>query len=293
MELIILIALIAVGAVFTRFQLLNNERISWANKWIIYIALPAVALAKIPRLNMGLEMLVPVLSAFIIFLGSALIFMVLLKQKFKRDPRIALTIISGLGNTSFIGFPLINFYFGNDYLPIAVIFDQGSFFLFATAAQYLISTRDGIFNPINSAKRILTFPPFIGLIVALFIPADLINGWTFDMLNGLGKTISPVAMIVVGYQIARFVNFDFSKPMLYGLSYKLLAAPILIWGLVSLVGVNEMIFKTSIFEAAMAPMITPAILLSELNIERKLVAQMLCWGIFISFLSSGIIFLIL
>jgi malate permease and related proteins len=293
MELIILIALILVGALLTRLHLLNTARISWANKWIIYIALPAVALAKIPRLTMGLEMLAPVLSAFIIFLGSALVFMVLLKDKFNHDQRIALTIISGLGNTSFIGFPLINFYFGSDYLPIAVIFDQGSFFLLATAVQYLITTRDGAFNAANSAKRILTFPPFIGLIIALIIPADFIDGFLFDALNGLGQTISPVAMIVVGFQIARFVNFEFSKPMIYGLSYKLIVAPILIWGFVTAFGVSEMIFKTSIFEAAMAPMITPAILLSDLNIERKLVAQMLCWGIFISFISSGIVFLML
>ena len=136
---------------------------------------------------MGLEMLAPVLSAFIIFLGSALVFMVLLKDKFNHDQRIALTIISGLGNTSFIGFPLINFYFGSDYLPIAVIFDQGSFFLLATAAQYLITTRDGAFNAANSAKRILTFPPFIGLIIALIIPADFIDGFLFDALNGLGQ----------------------------------------------------------------------------------------------------------
>ena len=293
MELMLLLFLILVGASFAKLKVLKLPHIAWATKWIIYVALPAVAISKLPKLEFGLEMIAPALSAFVIFGGSALLFLVILKDKFTRDQRIVLTIVSGLGNTSFIGFPLIKFYFGSDYLPIAVIFDQGSFFLFATAAQYLIATRNGSYNPMNSLKRIARFPPFLGLIVALIIPGDIIFGWHEKALQFLGNTISPVAMIVVGFQIARFVNINFSKPIFYGLSYKLIAAPLLIWALVSVLDVSEMIFKTSIFEASMAPMITPAIMLTEYKIERQLTAQLLCWGIFAAFLTSAGVYLLL
>lgn len=293
MELIFLFLLIALGAGLSKLRVLQNHHISWATKWIVYVALPAVALAKLSKLSLNVEMLAPALSAFIIFIGSAMLFLVVFKNYFTRDQRITLTIIAGLGNTSFIGFPLINFYYGEDYLPIAVIFDQGSFFLFATAAQYLISARDGSFSISHSFKKIILFPPFLGLIIALTIPTDWMFGIHEQVLLWLGKTISPVAMIIVGYQVARFVNLKFTKPMFYGLAYKLLLAPILIWGFMMLIDASEMVFKTSVFEASMAPMITPAILLIEHRIERQLTAQLLSWGIFLSFVTSGVLYLIL
>lgn len=293
MELIILFLLIALGAGLSKLRVLQNHHISWGTKWIIYVALPAVALAKLSKLSLNIEMLAPALSALIIFIGSALLFLVIFKNYFTRDQRIVLTIVAGLGNTSFIGFPLISFYFGEDYLPIAVIFDQGSFFLFATAAQYLISARGGNFNIGHSVKKIMLFPPFLGLLLALIIPTNWMFGWHELALVWLGKTISPVAMIIVGYQVARFVNLKFTKPIFYGLTYKLLIAPLLIWAFMSTINASEIVFKTSVFEASMAPMITPAILLIEHRIERQLTAQLLSWGIFIAFVTSGLVYLMM
>jgi predicted permease len=293
MELIFLFLLIALGAGLSKLRVIQYQHVSWATKWIIYVALPAVAIAKLPKLEMSLEMLAPFLSAVFIFLCSAILFLVVFKKYFTRDQSIVLTIVAGLGNTSFIGFPLINFYFGEDSLPIAVIFDQGSFFLFATAAQYLIATRNGSFKPINSVKKIISFPPFIGLIVALFIPSEWIFGWHEYALIILGKSISPVAMLIVGFQISRFVNFQFPRPLYYALTYKLVLAPLVIWAFMLAINASESVFKISVFEASMAPMITPAILLIEHRIERQLTAQILCWGILISFVTSGIVYLLL
>lgn len=294
MELIFLIALILVGFALAKTEILTIKRASLLNKWIIYAALPAVALLKIPGLEFSKNLIIPALSPMLIFGFSALLFFVIFKSKFTENEKIVLSITAGLGNTSFIGFPLINFYFGSDYLPFAVIFDQGSFFLLATAAQYLILSGSADFSFKNSLKRIVSFPPFIALCVAFVIPESWILGLTQYILTLLSYTISPVAMVVVGFQIARFLNFSFSVALLYGLIYKLIGAPLLITAIVKLFATAKNIETISVFEAGMPPMITGIILLTDAELESKLAAQMLFWGtifgLFTTFILSTLLY---
>ncbi|MCD8491891.1 MAG: hypothetical protein LRY51_08325 [Geovibrio sp.] len=65
----------------------------------------------------------------------------------------------GLGNTSFVGFPMINAFYGEELIGIGVLCDQGSFFVLSTlgimvAAKYA----SGRVSSWEIVQKVLMFP---------------------------------------------------------------------------------------------------------------------------------------
>ncbi len=80
-----------------------------------------------------------------------------------------------LGNTSFLGFPLLAALLGESALPTAVIDDQfETFLMFSTFGLFVIA-HHAHGNPPSVREvvaRVLRFPPFITMLVALLLAPD-------------------------------------------------------------------------------------------------------------------------
>lgn len=283
MQLLLLIVLILLGYFLAKRKMLTFRVIFWANKWIIFIAAPAITLINVPLIQLSTHILGPIIAPVLVFGGSALMFYVVLKSILNSEEKLVLTLLGGMGNTSFLGFPIILAYYGSSYMPYAVIFDQLTFLLLVTVAQSLLISKSGNVSIKTTFIKIITFPPFMALVFAILIPKNFFGSFMHTLLDYLGKTLSPVAMLIVGYQIARFVDFKFTKTLFYGLGYKLIIAPFLVGLSLYFFNMEAPIIKTSIMEASMAPMVTMAILISDSKILPRLTAQLLTWGIVFSF----------
>lgn len=257
----------------------------WATQWVISIALPAVALVAIPSLEINKQLVAPVLAPILVFVISALIFFIGFKSIFSSEERLVLAILGGLGNTSFLGFPFITFFYGMEPMSYAVVYDQIGFLLLVSVTQVFIAKQKNEVDIRGILKRIVLFPPFIALCVSFMIPEAFFSETLTRILKGLSASLSPVAMVIVGYQIATHVDVVFTKSMFYGIGYKLLVAPMIIFLAFYFFNVETQVFKVTVLEAAMAPMVTPAIILTTHSIAPKLTAQILCWGIIFSFVT--------
>jgi hypothetical protein len=286
MQFILLIGLIIFGFVLTRIGWLGSYAVSWGNRYVIYVALPVVALAKIPGLQMQTDLLVLVVTPVLILLGSVFLFQFILKSYFNESERLVLTLTSGLGNCSFVGFPLIVFYFGADSLSYGAIFDQMTFLMMASVGQAMI-VRDSGVGFLGVVKKIATFPVFIAVLVALFIPDGLYANWLILSFGGVIHSLSVVAMIIIGYLIATHVNLRIPHSALVGLGYKLVLAPAMAYVVLLYMDLSlENLEEVSILEASMAPQTSICLMLLENNKLPYLVSQILCWGTIISLLTS-------
>jgi len=294
MQIIILIILILVSALLTQKKLLTENHMRWANSWIIWLALPSIALLNIPSLKISAQLLAPILSPILGFIGSFLFFYVLLRRFLEPKQRLVLAVSGALGNTSFIGFPVISSLYAQDYMPIAIVIDQINFLLMASIAYALIVSQNTTFHPWQSVKKIITFPSFIALVIALFIEPDFYHEGMVMLLEFLSASMSPVAMLIIGFYFAKYVRLSIPKPVALGILYSLVLAPILTFGLLELLAITEQSIRTtSVIEAAMPPMTTIAILFSSHDIKPRLAAQLLCWGIAGSFITLPIWYFIL
>lgn len=259
------------------------------NGYVINVALPAAAIRYIHDLKLEPSLLLTGLMAWLLF-GAGWLFFAGAGRMLKLSRRAtgALILVGGLGNTSFVGLPMIEAWYGKEFLGIGILADQlGSFLVLSTLGVLAASIySSGSVSPGVMARKVLNFPPFQALCLAFLLKPLQFHPMVITVLQKLADTIAPVAIFSVGFQLLFGAARAQAKPLLVGLSYKLLLGPALITLLyVGIFGTPDQTMRVTLFEAAMPPMITAGIVAVDHDLEPDLVALMLGVGIPISFLT--------
>ncbi len=286
-NLILLILCFIAGMLLRRFRRMPDNAPATLNSFIIHVSLPALTLLYIHSLKLSGDVLLTGLMAWLVF-GLSAGFFWLLGQRLKL-PRAtvgALMLTGGLGNTSFFGLPMVEVFYGKEGLTTAIIADQlGSFF----ALSVLGITVAGVYSSGRPTaamivKRIALFPPFISLLVALLLIPVEYGDWFAALLKRLGDTLAPLALLSVGMQLRLGHVAEHKRNLALGLVFKLILAPLAVWLLyVQAFGAHGTAIQVTIFEAAMPPMITAAIVASEHDLDPPLANLMVAVGLLVSF----------
>ncbi len=283
MNFVLIAVCLVAGLILRSTGTLPENAHKGINAWILYIALPSMSLLYIPAIEWSTSLILPAAMP----VGLWLVAWTALKFFGNRispdkQTQAALLLTAGLGNTSFIGFPLTEAYLGHEGLRIAVICDQVNFIVLSafgvmTALRASHSTaQKGVL------KTLVRFPPFAAFALALILPRFVSLDPVVPLLTRLGNTLVPLALFSVGLQI-HFSEWKREvKCLSAGLAYKLLIAPALVFGAALVFGVRGFPARASILEAAMAPMITSAILASEYKLNPRLANLMVSVGTLIS-----------
>lgn len=264
------------------------------NGFVIWISLPAVVLLQVPVLfsetQLNPEILIPISMSWILFTLSFVTFYFIgQKLKWSKPETGALILTAGLGNTSFVGFPLLESFFGQAGVQIGVLVDQPGTFLvlsilgLITASLYS-PTEGRAVKPSAIAKRIFTFPPFIALIIAIlwYFSGTYEKGILTSVLERFASTLVPLALVAVGFQLnfSRAVLKRQWKPLSLGLGFKLILAPLFFFALyVLILEIKTLPVRVAIIEAAMAPMITAAVVAEEFELNSEIASLMVGVGI--------------
>lgn len=260
------------------------------NHFVIYISLPALALYYIPKIEVTTSLLYPFGVAWITFLLSWVFFACLGKWLGWSKKLIGCLILTaGLGNTAFVGFPVIEALYGKAGLETAIVVDQpGTFVVMATLGIIVAAAYSkGTPSTFEIARKIVLFPPFVGFFIGMMMNlfhydfADVIQ----PVFQRLGSTVTPVALVAVGMQlkIQKSKHWNF---LALGLFFKLMFVPAVFYLLYkTLLGGQGLMIDVSILEAAMAPMITAAILASSHGLKPRLAGMMIGVGIPLSFIT--------
>lgn len=257
------------------------------NGFIIHISLPALAILHIHNMRLDTSLALTAAMAWLLFLSAWALFGIAGKTfKTGKETTGALILVAGLGNTSFVGLPMIEAYFGKEYLGIGIIADQlGSFMVLSTLGILVASLYStGSVTPRQMARKVLLFPPFQALLLALLLRPLPFPEWSVTILEKLGSTLTPLALVSVGFQLQFSGLREILRPLTVGLVYKLLLGPAVIYLLyVTLLGATGKTMQVTIFEAAMAPMITAGIIAIDHNLNPQLVGMLVGIGIPLSF----------
>ena len=173
MDNIILIFLcLFTGIVFQYIKAFPTNMHVSLNQFVIYVSLPALALYYIPKIEISTALLYPLGIAWLGF-GLSFLFFYSIGKYYGWSKKLigCLVLTAGLGNTSFVGFPVIEALYGSKGLETAIIIDQpGSFVVMATLGILVatVFSRDAS-NPQSILTKILLFPPFIAFGIAIII----------------------------------------------------------------------------------------------------------------------------
>jgi hypothetical protein len=287
-NLVLLVVCLGLGAGLRRARVLPDATPAVLNTWVLYVALPALVVRRLAGVHVDASVLVPASMAWLqVGLVAGLVAAVGPRVGWDRPTRAALVLTAGFGNTSFVGYPLLEALRGPGALPVAVLCDQlGSFVALATVGIVVATTAaGGSVAPRALAARILRFPPLWALVVALAIGSHPLPAWLAGVLDRLGDTLGPLALAAIGFQL-RLRGTGPSTALTAGLVTKLVVVPLVLLGLYRAVGVPpDSTLAVTVLEAGMAPMITGALLAADRGLAPELASRMVGLGVPLSLLT--------
>ena len=288
--LIIVVALLAgyLLRYFSKALQLPPNTHQGVNAFVLYLSLPAMALYYVPKIHFSWQVALPISVGGIVLMGAIFTFWIgKLLLKYNHQVFGALVMSCGFGNVSFLGYPLIDAYYGKEGIKTAVLIDQGTFLVLSLLGIPLAMLFVG--KQVSAKfllKKLLLFPSFGAFLIALtynFLGLDFAEVFQ-EVCKRLADTLSPLALFSVGWQM-QFRNIEVKWPYWgIGLLYKLFVAPaIFFYFLSSPFSLNE---KVIILQSAMAPMITASLIAAEQGLEPPLANFLVSIGIPISLLST-------
>jgi predicted permease len=295
METFILILLaITIGYGLNRLRIFPEDAADILNKFVIFISLPAMILLQIPKLSFSMDIAIPVIIAWIVMVFTAILTLVISKLlHFTKEVTGALMLVAVLTNSSFLGIPIINAYLGTEALPFILVYDQmGTFLALATYGIFIASyySNKSEINFQMVVVKVLTFPPFISLIIALLLIGTPFPDVISKVLSTLANTIVPIALVAVGLQLQLKLPGHEIQPFGIALFIKLIMAPAIAIAIVNIAGWTNLAANVSVMEAGMAPMITAGAMASLSGLAPRLSSAIVGYGILISFFSTAVLF---
>lgn len=298
MENFILIGIfVGLGMLFRKIKAFPDQTSQVLNMFALYVALPAVILLKVPQIEFAREMIVPAILPWAMLALSALLILAFgRKFGWSRETIGVLLLIVPIGNTSFMGVPMVNAFFGEEGIPYLIIYDQiGTMLIFAVYGSIILALygREGEIKISEVAKRALLFPPTTALLVAL-----LLRGWPYPMpivkgLENLAGMLTPLVMTAIGFQLKIRLSPGVLQPLGYGLGIKLVIAPVLALAGCRLLGLDNLAADISIFEAGMPPMVTAGALAIAAGMLPELAAALVSLGMALAFVSLPILYFLI
>ncbi len=287
----LLIALcIGLGMLFTKLKLVPQNSHKGINAWLLNIALPAVSFKYLPYIEWRKELLWPVLAPIIIWLCASVYAKVYSRIRgLDKKTEAVLKIVCGLGNTSFIGFPLIMAWYSEAELSIAIICDQVTFLLFSTVGL-LVAVRASGTEKVTAGfmlKRLLMFPAFLGCVLAIILPQFLDISPLAPLFDKLASTVAPLALFSIGLQLKFNGWKDEIKEISAALFYKLLLGPAIFFTIILLAGAKGIIAQISVFEAAMPILLSASIIAEKYDLRPQLTNMIIGIGILVGIITTA------
>jgi malate permease and related proteins len=280
------LVLLLVGVAAGNLRLLPAGTGSLLDTLVIRLSLPGLIIAVVPELELGAQVAVPVVAAW----GSTAFLAAVVwgwsrAAGWDRVTTGTLLLVVPLANTSFLGFPAVEALLGADHLPPAVIYDQlGSFLALATYGAFVASRYGSGVRPRGTvvARRIVTFPPFVALVLALAARPVGIPGPLHEVAAQLGATVTPLAMLAVGLRL-RLDRCGWRPGVMVGaLGLRLLLAPALVFAVALLAGAAGPVWAASILETAMPPMVVAGVLAAQADLDASLASRLVGIGVLAS-----------
>ena len=277
-----LFGLILLGYVSARKHLLGPGAVDSLNKFVVWLALPALLFQAMAQITWEQVNQPGYLGASI--LAIALVFALSYLLDRKRRGRLADVSIEGLSaaysNTGFMGIPLCLMVFGQASLPAAIIATLlTACVLFGFAIVLIEIDIQGSRNLRHTIKKVLCslsrnpllIAPIAGaMIAALQIP---LPSPVLQLTTVLGAAATPCALVTIGLFLAQRPSIQSGAAVWRIVSLKMVLHPLITWILVRWIFEMPLLWANVAILLAALPVGTGPFMLAKLYDREPAVAS--------------------
>src|SRR5574344_920395 len=290
--LITIIFMIFLGYFLKRIDFLKSTDVGTLNKIVMNIALPCMIFKALYAANMNLLptlSILPIVGLLFSFIVGAVVYLILKIKKFegKKLWSILLTVI--IGNTGFMGYPIILGAFGNPGFVRAIFFDINTTLTFLIMNIVLILVFGGTFK--QAAKKAIFLPPLWALILGILF--NLMNIPIGEVATNIISSFSaitiPLIMLALGLSL-KFEGIKTHKSIVTLTSIiKLIFYPFVTFIILTIFGLHGLEFNVSLIQAAMPSGMFALVLAISYGLDYKLTSDCIFTNTLLSLISIPIL----
>lgn len=277
----IITLMIAIGVILARTFHFNEDTRSVFISLIVNVGMPCIILSSILQVEINGDLLQKILLVFILSIGINILgigigylFAIVFHKKVNRAKELA--ILSGLGNTGFIGIPLCAVLLGPEGALYAAMFDAGVDFTIWTVGALLLQKDRQIGL---GMLRTMINPPIIAIIIGVamalfqYRPPLLIN----DLFDRLAAIAAPLAMFYIGimmmslFQTKPARGLQISRSTLWlPITVKLILLPVFAVLIGKTLSLDLVMLQTLLIQAAMPTLTLSSILFAKYSADEEM-----------------------
>lgn len=295
----IMAAIIGIGALIGNRIPLTHDGRQLMIMIIVNVAMPCIILDGVFQSPIDHKLLTQIFIIFIVSilfncLGILIGWIGAKPLQLTARKRCEVAILSGLGNTGFIGLPLCDALFGPKGALLAAVFDAGVDFTIWTVAVMLLQEKRSF--SIASLRSLVNIPMFaivIGLLVAALgiTPPEAVKTLT----GTLAHVASPLAMMYIGMLIPSLLKNKkrVSIPMLgLPITLKLFVFPLVATLLLSVFALEKEIAQVVLVQVAMPTIAMASILFARYAADEEMGAMTTVFSTLIGLLTIPAVVLV-
>ncbi len=289
-QIILIFTCLVIGILLRLSGRLPDNATKVLGGFVINLALPAAALRSVHELALHPDWWLAAATPWIGAVLAILVIVPLCRALGWTSQRTgALLLVAGWGNTSFVGLPMIAAFAGSQWLGLGIVIDLfGSYLALSTLGLAIASIASaGKFDWRFVIRRVVTFPPFIAIIVAFATNHLGRPEWFTQITSALADTLTPIALTAVGFALRLDRVSGRLAALGVGLGFRLVVAPLaIVLMYLALRGTGDPVAKVAMLEMAMPPMLGASIIAIDNDLEPDLVALVIGVGVPLSVLTA-------
>jgi malate permease and related proteins len=289
-QIVLIITCLVIGIILRLSGRLPDNATKVLGGFVINVALPAAALRSVHELALHPDWWLAAATPWIGAVLAVVVIVPLCRALGWTSQRAgALLLVAGWGNTSFVGLPMIAAFAGTQWLGLGIVIDLfGSYLALSTLGLAIASIASaGKFDWRVVARRIVTFPPFIAILVAFSTNHLGRPEWFTQIVGAIAETLTPIALVAVGFALRLDRISGRLAALGVGLGFRLVVAPLaLVLMYLALRQAGDPVAKVAMLEMAMPPMLGASIIAIDNDLEPDLVALVIGVGVPLSMLTA-------
>ena len=271
-KVISFLTIILIGFILKKINFFNEKDGEVLKKIIFNISLPALIFVSITSSKFeGNFYLLFIMVPLAIVIQVSLLFITGLLLKVDRKLRASIILSGLMGNTAFLGYPLIEHVLGSTALPYGILFDQINFYFFLIVLFPILAHIGG--GDRGRIKKFFISPPFFAFITGLIMRNFAIPNLIMEPLILLKHTISPLVMLYLGINLELNIKPRELKYLLPVSIFKLLVFPFIILSISLLLKLESFILKPALLQGMMPTMMASTIFGVEMGLDKKLLTK--------------------
>ena len=282
-----LFLVLAAGWLFRKYGIVQEGSEKAFNQYLYYLALPALTIVKIadmPLAGLGWQFI----AANTLPLLAVMLAAVVLWKAGAVDWRLArlLVIVPALGNTAYLGFPVVGMRLGEEAIGYAAIAGSlQTIFVFTVGFVFMTLICDEVCPPARFlrliGRNVVLWAAVAGLLLSGF--GLRLPGLAHQVLSDIGRTTLPLSLFTLGVSLyGKRVAHNLPRIALVS-GLKLLLMPAVFLLLAAVTGFNGVPAGVAFLQVAMPVAVMNFIIAKEFDFDPDLVSQSILFSTVVFF----------